>query len=150
MSRLWIMRHGEAIAGTPDRARELTAHGEAQVAAMVERLAGGRRKPTRLIASPYVRAQQTAAIMARELGLEIETHEGISPEGQPREVAEWLLKQTGELLVVSHMPLVAMLTGLLVEGREDQGRPFPTAGLAELDAEVWAGGCAQLINFSAP
>lgn len=154
MSRLWIMRHGEAANGTPDSARRLTLRGEQEAAGMARRLAqhqhDGGPVVTRIIASPFVRAQQTAESMSEALGLEVETLDGITPEGAPQAFCDWLIEQPGNLLVVSHMPLVAELTGLLVEGRADQGRAFPTAGIAELDAEVWAGGCARLVGFTAP
>ncbi|MDW7747203.1 hypothetical protein [Halomonas sp.] len=54
------------------------------------------------------------------------------------------------MMLVSHMPLVAALTGLLVEGRGDRGPGFPTAAVAELEAEVWAAGCARLCGFTNP
>lgn len=154
MSRLWIMRHGEAAQGVPDSARRLTSHGEQQAASMARRLAQhsmrGEPTVTRLVASPFVRAQQTAQAMGKALGLEVETLDSITPQGAPQAFCDWLIEQPGNLLVVSHMPLVAELTGLLVEGREDQGRAFPTAGIAELESEVWAGGCARLVRFTAP
>ncbi|GAA3897754.1 phosphohistidine phosphatase SixA [Halomonas cibimaris] len=154
MSRLWIMRHGEAGDTAPDSARELTPHGKRQVADMADRLA--RRcetqalPVTRIVTSPYVRARQTAAVMGQALGVAVETLSGITPEDSPRAFCDWLANQPGNLLVVSHMPLVGALAGLLVEGREDQGRAFPTAGIAELDADVWAAGCARQVTFSAP
>ena len=39
-------------------------------------------------------------------------------------------------LAVGAMPLVAALTGLLVEGRAERGPGFVTAAVAELTAEV--------------
>ncbi|SHL99087.1 phosphohistidine phosphatase SixA [Vreelandella subglaciescola] len=154
MSRLWIMRHGEAANGVPDSARRLTPRGEREAATMASWLArhsqGSELAVTRIIASPFARAQQTANAMGEALGLEVETLGSITSEGSPQAFCDWLIEQPGNLLVVSHMPLVAELTGLLVAGREDQGRAFPTAGIAELASEVWAGGCAQLVRFTAP
>lgn len=153
MSRLWIMRHGEAAPGSPDSARELTPHGEHQATSMARRLPqeqDGDAGVTRIVASPYRRARQTAAIMGEALGIGVETLSGITPDDSPQAFCDWLINQPGNLLVVSHMPLVGALAGLLVEGREDQGRPFPAAGIAELEADVWAGGCARLVSFSAP
>ena len=53
-------------------------------------------------------------------------------------------------MLVSHMPLVGDLAGLLVEGAPAQGLGFPTAAIAELEADVWAAGCAQLKRFTQP
>ncbi|WNK21377.1 phosphohistidine phosphatase SixA [Halomonas piscis] len=154
MSYLWIMRHGEAADGSPDSARPLTADGEQQASLMANRLAERCRADdaavTRIVTSPYLRARQTAAIMGEALGVAVETLSGITPEDSPQAFCDWLVNQSGNLLMVSHMPLVGALAGLLVEGREDQGRAFPTAGIAELDADVWAAGCARLVSFTAP
>lgn len=151
--RLLIMRHGEAGPGAPDAERELTGRGrreaERMAAWLAERddLAG-----LRLLASPYRRARQTAAIVGEALGLEAEALSFITPDDPPRAVADWLLAQPQgrPLLLVSHMPLVGALTGLLVEGRADRGLGFPTAAVAELEADVWAAGCARLVDFVSP
>lgn len=106
----------------------------------------------RLLASPYVRARQTAARIAEPLGLVVESLSIITPDDPPEGVVEWLLGEPDDrpLMLVSHMPLVAALTGLLAEGRGDRGPGFPTAAVAELEAEVWAAGCARLARFTAP
>lgn len=106
----------------------------------------------RLLTSPYVRARQTAAWIAEPLDLEIEPLSLITPDDPPGGVVEWLLREAGDrpLMLVSHMPLVGRLAGLLVEGHVDRGFGFPTAGLAELDADVLAAGCARLARFTAP
>ncbi|MDN6179525.1 MAG: phosphohistidine phosphatase SixA [Halomonas subglaciescola] len=154
MSRLWIMRHGEAAPGTPDSARRLTPLGEQQAATMARRLAqqqaDGEPSVSRIIASPLVRARQTAGEMGDALGVGVETLSGIAPDDSPQAFCDWLVRQSGNVLMVSHMPLVGALAGLLVEGRSDQGVAFPPAGLAALESEVWAGGCARLIRFTAP
>lgn len=147
------MRHGEAGHGVPDAERELTARGRREAERMAawladrEDLAG-----LRLLASPYRRARQTAAIVGQALGLEAEALSLITPDDPPRAVADWLLEQPQgrPLLLVSHMPLVGALTGLLVEGRVDRGLGFPTAAVAELEADVWAAGCARLARFITP
>ncbi|GKW48450.1 phosphohistidine phosphatase SixA [Halomonas sp. NCCP-2165] len=150
--RLWIMRHGEAGPGSPDSARELTPRGRREVAAMAEWLKARGIGPCRLVASPYRRARQSAEPIAAALGVALETHDGITPDDAPRAVADWLLFQAEgrPLVLVSHMPLVGALTGLLVEGRGGAGPGFPTAGLAELEAEAWAAGCARLRGFVTP
>lgn len=151
--RLLIMRHGEAGPGHPDVERELTGHGQQEVRRMAAWLADrDDLAGLRLLASPYRRARQSAAALAEALQAEIETLPLITPDDPPQAVADWLLEQTPgrPLLLVSHMPLVGALTGLLVEGRAAGGLGFPTAGVAELKAEVWAAGCARLARFVTP
>lgn len=151
--RLLIMRHGEAGPGHPDVERELTGHGQQEVRRMAAWLADrDALAGLRLLASPYRRARQSAAALAEALEAEVETLPLITPDDPPQAVADWLLEQSPgrPLLLVSHMPLVGALTGLLVEGRADRGFAFPTAGVAELEAEVWAAGCARLARFMTP
>ncbi len=151
-ARLYVMRHGDAGPGHPDRARELSARGHAEAQRMAAWLARELPAGARLYASPYVRARQTAAHLAAELGVEPKILPFITPDDPPQAVCDWLLE--GEALppriLVSHMPLVGALAGLLCEGRADRGPGFPTAAVAELESEVWAAGCARLLRFTTP
>lgn len=153
--RLLVMRHGEAGSGRPDAERTLSPRGEEEARRMGRWLAARDDldlRRLRLLTSPYVRARQTAAWIAEPLELLVESLPIITPDDLPEGVVEWLLEQPeGQpLMLVSHMPLVGNLAGLLVEGRVDRGFGFPTAGLAELDADVLAAGCARLARFTAP
>jgi phosphohistidine phosphatase len=162
--RLMIMRHGEAGPGRVDRDRELTRRGQAEARLMgawlVESGLGMYTSSSaglRLMASPYRRAQQTAALVADALAeakidAEVETLGFITPDDSPEGVVDWLLEQPAErpLLLISHMPLVGRLTGLLGEGRGDCGPGFVTAAVAELETEVWASGAARLARMITP
>ncbi|MDT8879847.1 phosphohistidine phosphatase SixA [Halomonas saccharevitans] len=153
--RLLIMRHGEAAPGAPDAERVLTARGEREAERMGRWLASRTDLDAtrlRLVASPYVRARQTAQRIAEPLGLEVETLALITPDDAPGAVIDWLLDEADDrpLMLVSHMPLVAALTGLLVEGRAERGPGFATAAVAELTAEVRAAGCARLRRLVSP
>ncbi|GEN27595.1 phosphohistidine phosphatase SixA [Halovibrio variabilis] len=156
MPDVLIMRHGEAAPGAPDAARRLTSHGEQEAEKMarwlVKRVVDGELAMPRLYASPYVRAQQTARQLCDALGCSLETLAMITPDDSPNAVSDWLLEQPdgAPIMLVSHMPLVGDLAGLLVEGSPAQGIGFPTAAIAELEAEVWAAGCAQLKRFTQP
>lgn len=155
MNNLLIMRHAEAAPGFPDSQRPLTPHGEREAAAMARWLAERMEKDDArpiLYASPYARAQQTAELIGKALGCPVATLETITPEDDPIGVAEWLLAQPegAPIMLISHMPLVGNLTGLLVEGRPEQGVGFATAAIAELEADVWAAGCARLTRFTQP
>lgn len=65
--KLWVLRHGEAEPrANSDAERRLTAHGREQVVRSAAHLLG---QPLQaIIASPYVRAQQTAALVHETLG----------------------------------------------------------------------------------
>ncbi|WGI26814.1 phosphohistidine phosphatase SixA [Halomonas alkaliantarctica] len=156
MPDVLIMRHGEAAPGYPDQARRLTSHGEREAEKMArwlaKRVAAGELFTPRIYASPFARAQQTAQTLCDALGASLETLDFITPDDSPQAVSDWLLEQpeSAPIMLVSHMPLVGDLAGLLVEGSPAQGIGFPTAAIAELEAEVWAAGCAQLKRFTQP
>ena len=156
MNSVLIMSHGEAAPGFPDHARPLTPRGEREADTMARWLASrveqGELTLPMLYASPYVRAQQTAQRISDALGVPLNTLSFITPEDPPSDVSEWLLthRDDAPIMLVSHMPLVGDLAGLLVEGAPSQGVGFPTAAIAELEADVWAAGCAQLKRFTQP
>lgn len=156
MADVLIMRHGEAEPGYPDSARRLTLGGKHEAETMARWLAGrvaaGELPLPRLYSSPLVRAQQTAQALCDALGTPLETLDFITPDDSPSAVSDWLLEQPegAPIMLVSHMPLVGDLAGLLVEGAPAQGLGFPTAAIAELEAEVWAADCAQLKRFTQP
>lgn len=153
---LLIMRHGEAAPGFPDQSRLLTPHGEREASSMARWLAlrveQGELPQPKLYASPYVRAQQTAKHFSDALGIPLDTLDFITPDDSPTVVNDWLLSQPEDaaILLVSHMPLVGELVGVLMESARSRGVGFPTAAIAELEAEVWAAGCAQLKCFTQP
>ena len=154
---LWIMRHGQAANGRPDEQRELTAQGREEVALMADWLARSltpaQAIELRIAASPYVRAQQTANIVAERLGKRVETLELITPDDSVEAVIDWLqADKAGQAawLLVSHMPLVGSLTARLVERDPRSQLPMPTAAIAVLEADVWAAGCAELRTFRHP
>ncbi|QJQ95337.1 MULTISPECIES: phosphohistidine phosphatase SixA [Halomonadaceae] len=151
---LWIMRHGEAAPGFPDHERELTERGRQEVARMAQWLACqlDHLNVPRVVASPYRRAQQTAAIIARRLGTPVTTLDCITPDDAIETAIEWLQGQATQtpMLLVSHMPWVGVMTSRLTEGERAHGIGFPTAAIARLEAEVWAPGCATLREFQTP
>jgi phosphohistidine phosphatase len=153
---LWIMRHGQAAPGHPDPQRPLTDTGRWEVARMAtwlaETLDDAQLARLQIAASPYRRAQQTAAIVAEQLAKPVQELALITPDDPVEPVLDWLQAHAmaSPWLLVSHMPLVGALTGRLVEGDSRSSLPMPTAAVAGLEAEVWAAGCAQLRVFRHP
>ncbi|WP_249273199.1 SixA phosphatase family protein [Halomonas sp. BC2] len=155
-SPLLIMRHGEAAPGFPDPVRALTRRGEQEAGAMARWLAarvseGELATPCCMPARMCVRSKPLS-ISVMSLGIPLNTLPFITPDDSASDVAEWLMAQQpqGPIMLVSHMPLVGELAGLLIEGSPSQGLGFPTAAIAELEADVWAAGCAQLQRFTQP
>nr|WP_246533217.1 phosphohistidine phosphatase SixA [Pseudomonas lalucatii] len=147
-----MLRHGQAEAHAPsDAERALTPRGREEVAQVAVQLQG--RPLTAILASPYVRAQQTAALVRDALGYAgpLLTVPWLTPDSDPRQVLAQLDRHdAGELLLVSHQPLVGALAGLLLHGHRQQPLPMQTASLAELDGELAAAGCMDLLALVHP
>lgn len=150
--RIWILRHGQAEPMAPtDAQRSLTDTGRAEAITMARQLAG---EPLDVIlASPYVRAQQTAALVQQTIGYtrSIATAAWLTPDDDPRQAVEYLGERSeANLLLVSHQPLVSQLVSLLVEGHRQGHYPMPTAGLACVDLDVAASGLGSLSSLLSP
>ncbi len=124
---LWLLRHGDAEKGSPDAERKLTEKGRTQSTAAGAALAALGVKLEACLASPKVRAAQTAELACEALGVE--------PELEPKLAggrfdAEALAAGLGdEVLLVGHDPDFSMavhsLTGAQVRMKK--------GGLAGID-----------------
>ena len=147
--KLAIIRHGQAQPiSQSDAARPLTETGQTQAQQLSvwiqQQIETGILQQPQLIASPYVRAQQTAQAIAEQSRLVIDTLPGITPEGRPQAICEQLMNQTCDLVLVSHQPLVGCLASFLCEGQAlDQG--WGTAECRLFDGDIVASGCMTQI-----
>jgi phosphohistidine phosphatase len=147
--KLWLLRHGQAEArARTDALRELTAQGRLQVIRSSEALLG--RPLVAIVSSPYVRAQQTARLVADALAFSapIVTVPWLIPEADTAEVLRCLdAYADAEVLLVTHQPLVGTLAGLLLDGHRQTPLPMQTASLAQLDGEFAAPGLMRLTSL---
>lgn len=147
------MRHGEAErSASSDSQRQLTDHGKKQCYDINRQLIEGKHKIDKIIVSPFLRAQQTAQIIAEQFSVtNIISSDAITPD-IPCNVA--LSELAGEVvantLLVSHLPLVDELVSLLVDGQRQQSYPFGTATCAVLHAEFWSIGNSSVEKFIQP
>ena len=143
--KLIIMRHGQASWSAPsDALRPLTDHGRLEVRCTIEQMT--EMGVDRIVASPYLRARQTAGIAGEVLGLSVEILKGITPDDSPA-AALAQLPDSGQVLVVSHMPMVGYLTSLLCDGSIFDGPGFATGSAAVLEMELPGPGMATLEEF---
>lgn len=145
---IYVMRHGEAESrAAADNLRELTRRGVAQAEWMAENIAD-LSSVDRIICSPYIRAKQTAALVASYTGSGVETCDHITPESDPSAAVDFFYKEKEtrpfkSLLIVSHMPFVARFVQDLAS--ESPGFfSMPTASIAKLSGEVLAKHCCEL------
>lgn len=153
--RLYLLRHAEAAADAPeDSLRELTELGWAQAQSVADWLCQQVSGRTYLMASPLLRARQTASVVQQMLGLpDAEILDVLTPEGDPlraeQAISLAVRADVDDLIVVSHMPLIASLQSWLEEGVLTSGSPFSLAEVRVLEAEVLAPGlgrrCAEFL-----
>jgi phosphohistidine phosphatase len=116
---LILWRHADAQEGDgdlPDMDRELTAKGRKQAVEVGQWLAARLPEDARILASPAVRAQQTAA----GLGRKFETVRKIEPGADPTEIlvaSDWP-ETSGTVVVVGHQPTLGMVAGMLLFGND--------------------------------
>ena len=127
--RLFLVRHAHADAGEPDDLRPLSARGREQARELGERLAAAR--PDLVLASPLLRARETAAAIGKAVGAEVRVDERLAPGA----AAEDLLAALGDagtggaVVTVGHQPDCSEIALALGAGDLD----FPPAGLAEIE-----------------
>lgn len=148
--RLYLLRHATALDYAPtDAVRPLAPPGETEAAKVGQILRQGGANITRIFHSPYLRTQQTAAIISRELAFTgtikaiPDLLNGTSTMALLRTI--WTLKPTGDTLLIGHMPsLTDHLNTLL--GTDHHGA-FSTAGCACLDMTGRTAGTGKLVWF---
>lgn len=157
MQELILLRHAEALpapSGSEDNDRPLSARGEQEAQAAGRWLAEHGVQPDRLLCSPAQRTRRTAELASR----------AIAPGGAIGVVEEIYDASPGELLalldqhadarsvmLIGHNPGIERLVALLVEGRSDEFRGMPPAGLAVLHLQgALEPGNARLDAFWSP
>lgn len=167
---LYILRHGIAVdPGTPgsatDADRPLTPKGKRKLAKIAKAISALDLSFDLILSSPYVRARQTAEIVAKTLGCQrsLELTAALEPSGNPRECIELLMRGGGptdrprvvvrhrparalkSVLLVGHEPYLSSLVSLLISGSSHAGIVLKKGGLCKLSAATLkAGRCAEL------
>ena len=125
---IWLLRHAEAEDGSPDAERKLTPEGREQARAAGAALTVMGVEFDACLASPRVRAWDTARLVCESLG--IEPIEEKALRGGPFDPVELALGQDGEsILMVGHDPDLSLavhdMTGAQVR--------MPKCGIAAID-----------------
>src|SRR5512134_3534325 len=111
--QLLVIRHAIAMereewakSGRPDSDRPLTDAGRRRMRKNARGLQRIAPHPQLVATSPWLRAADTARVVAETLGVErIETVDVMLPDRHPRALAAWLTERTAEtIVVVGHEP----------------------------------------------
>ncbi len=149
---LFFVRHGPAEPKVnwsgDDLERPLSAEGRLIVEEVAARLAQYRMRPERVVTSPYVRARQTARILAERLGLadRVVVDARLIPGFGLRQLGKLLSEHTDSqgLMLVGHGPDVTQVVRALTGGR----LTIRKAGVAQVevpDPEVLKGRLLSLL-----
>jgi phosphohistidine phosphatase len=134
---LWLLRHAEAADGLPDDERPLTERGTRQAADAGLALSRLEVNIDVCLASPKLRALQTAQLACESLGVPVTVEPALA--GEPFDV-QGLIAGLGDVLLVGHDPSFSLtlhdLTG--VQARMRKG------GLAA----IWKGELVTLLRPS--
>jgi phosphohistidine phosphatase SixA len=142
---VFIMRHGEAQAkAETDTQRELAQQGREDIVQMAADYASALESIDVIWASPYVRTQQTAKLLAEQLGKSVITQSFLQPSGNPIDTLSALEADSeNTVLIVSHQPLVGILVDGLA-GLEPGRYRMGTGALACVTTQAYANGCCDL------
>ncbi|MEH6471844.1 MAG: phosphohistidine phosphatase SixA [Halopseudomonas sp.] len=146
---LLLLRHGEAEFSLPDCDRNLTGCGVEQTQRVLARRIEALDGLSAVYVSPYLRAQQTAALLPDTLSLPaLQSIDGLQPDCSVTQLIEWLQSQQGKILLVAHNPLLSRLANRLLG--ESQRYSFDTSTLVCLQMPIAAAGCAELSWIEPP
>jgi phosphohistidine phosphatase len=136
---LYFLRHGIAAevgpAGSGDAGRPLTKEGIAKMRAVAHGLRQLGVRPDVLLSSPFVRAHETAEIVARELGLKLHLAEELAPGCDLAQLFALLGQHRAAVcvMVVGHEPDFSAMVGELTGGSR---LLMKKGGLARVDLEL--------------
>ncbi|MBK8186329.1 MAG: phosphohistidine phosphatase SixA [Cellvibrio sp.] len=144
--KIFILRHGQAEAyQANDSVRRLVDKGIDDTHQIISSNIQILSSVQKIVASPYIRAQETATIAARLLNIEsIFNTSLLEPEASLQELFSFLegFAET-EMLLVSHLPLVGVLANRLC-GFEENRIQFNTSSLVGIECDFPANGMGHL------
>ena len=152
---IFILRHGIAIeAGSPginkDADRILTPKGERKIWQVADAIAALEISFDLILTSPYLRARQTADIVAEgtESKKRVLETDHLTPAGSARKLIEQLAGMkpaSGDVLLVGHEPYLSELIALLIAGDTPVHVTMKKGGLCKLNVDALQyGRCAVL------
>jgi phosphohistidine phosphatase len=143
---LFILRHGLAVEPgsarfANDADRPLTPKGERKVRKIAQAMRAMKLSFTIILSSPYVRARQTAEIVAGVLKMpkRLRFTELLTPSGSVADLVDLLndhKPRVEDVLLVGHEPHLSEMISLLVSGESESILVLKKGGLCKLSAET--------------
>ena len=130
--RLFIVRHAEAAAGSPDELRPLTGAGREHARELGKRFAADGIRPDAILTSPLLRARETAEEIGRAVGVDAESEVRLAPGAQAEDVRSAVEGRGETIVVVGHQPDCGQVAVALGGGPEP---PFPPGGVVAVQLD---------------
>ena len=142
--KIYLIRHSNAVEpGTPgyedDSLRPLTEKGRDKMKDIASALKGLDVNPDLIVSSPYVRAQQTAEILAKVLKYkqELTFSDALVPMGNADNIIGEINEKysVDELVLVGHEPCLSVLIGTLTAGNPELAINIKNGGVCCLSSD---------------
>lgn len=140
--KLYLVRHAiaeDAADYEDDSLRPLTEKGREKMKRIASALAGLGVAPDLIVSSPYVRASQTASVLAKELNYkeELAYSDSLLPMGKASDMIGEINEKysVDELMLVGHEPSLSSLAGILLAGSPDLSINFKKGGVCCLSVD---------------
>jgi len=142
--KIYLIRHSNAVdPGTPgyedDSLRPLTEKGRDKMKDIAFALKELDVKPDLIVSSPYVRAQQTAEILAKVLKYkqELAFSDALVPMGNADNIIGEINEKysVDELVLVGHEPCLSVLIGTLTAGNPELAINIKNGGVCCLSSD---------------
>jgi phosphohistidine phosphatase SixA len=125
--RLFLVRHAHSDPGEPDELRPLSGRGREQARELAEQLVSV--EPALVVASPLLRARETASAIAKLTGAELRVDERLAPGASADDVLDAVGAADGSVVAVAHQPDCSEIAAALGAGERD----FAPASVLEID-----------------
>ena len=150
--KLYLAQHGPAVDKTVNRDRPLSEEGQQEVAGVARYLKQADAKISGIYHSGKTRAQQTAAIIADELGIDhVDQLDGINPNDDIEPVVEQINKLTDDTMIISHIPFLPRIVSRLLTGNIQAEASSMPGNIICLDRDkdgYWSlSGCCTYSSF---
>lgn len=137
MSRLYLVRHGQAASNSENPERPLTEKGRADVSKLAGFLKGLDISVGVIWQSGKTRAAQTAEIVGSVVkSVEgIVERKGLSPNDSVEDIALEINSSDNDIMIVGHLPFVGHMATYLTTGRPDDLVGFNESSIACLERD---------------
>jgi phosphohistidine phosphatase len=151
----YLVQHGEAYSEQEDPDRSLTPAGARQIQLSAQALRKLGVGVDLVVTSTKKRAQQTAQLMAAELGYrveEVQVTEALNPTSPVEEFIDFMraFQDRPRVLVAGHLPSLGLIASrLLCEGRPIAIH-FEMGGVGRIDVAEWPTGSGDFRWYLVP